>query len=214
MMVRLRTVEKLSSSDYRLTLDLADEDRQAFGDCALRVDLYDGLTNHQSFPRGLLRLAFEAFSLAPSDPPTSTEARLLWEHRSSRAPVRRPGLRGRHPLPLQGARGRQSRLDGVMDTLEAAILASFLSDAQTRLASGERVSFHRLLARCGGHRLVRSWSRLLQGRELVVWVDDHAVMDVSSSILIARDSRLSITLGPTSFARLVTAAEAHASRWN
>ena len=81
MIVRLRTVQKLSTSDYRLTLDLADEDRQPwdFGDCALRIDLHDGPARHLSSPRGLLRPAFETFSLAPSDPPTSTEARLLWD---------------------------------------------------------------------------------------------------------------------------------------
>jgi len=81
MIVRLRTVQKLSTSDYRLTLDLADEERQAweFGDCALRIDLHDGPAKHVSFPRGLLRPAFEAFSLAPSDPPISVEARLLWD---------------------------------------------------------------------------------------------------------------------------------------
>src|SRR5438128_12685245 len=87
MMVRLRTVQKLSVSDYRLTLDLADNDRQAwdFGDCALRIDLHDGPDKHLSSPRGLLRPAFEPFSLSPSDPPTSTEARLLWEHRQGRS---------------------------------------------------------------------------------------------------------------------------------
>lgn len=36
-------------------------------------------TKHLSSPRGLLRPAFEAFSLAPSDPPASTEALLLWD---------------------------------------------------------------------------------------------------------------------------------------
>ena len=81
MVVRLRSVQKLSVSDYRLTLDLADNDRQAwdFGDCALRIDLHDGPDKHLSSPRGLLRPAFEPFSLSPSDPPTSTEARLLWD---------------------------------------------------------------------------------------------------------------------------------------
>ena len=81
MMVRLRTVQKLSASDYRLTLDVADDDRQAwdFGDCALRIDLHDGPAKHLSSPRGLLRPAFELYSLSPDDPPTSTEARLLWE---------------------------------------------------------------------------------------------------------------------------------------
>ena len=71
MVVRLRTVQKLSVSDYRLTLDLADNDRQAwdFGDCALRIDLHDGPDKHLSSPRGLLRPAFEPFSLSPSDPP-------------------------------------------------------------------------------------------------------------------------------------------------
>jgi hypothetical protein len=81
MIVRLRAVQKISASDYRLTLDLADEDRQEweFGDCALRIDLHDGPAKHVSHPRGLLRPAFEAFSLAPSEPPTFTEARLLWD---------------------------------------------------------------------------------------------------------------------------------------
>ena len=81
MMVRLRTVKKLSASDYRLTLDVADGDRQAwdFGDCALRIDLHDGPAKHLSSPRGLLRPAFELYSLTPGDPPTSTEARILWE---------------------------------------------------------------------------------------------------------------------------------------
>jgi len=81
MMVRLRTIAKLSASDYRLTLDVADVDRQAwdFGDCALRIDVHDGPAKHLSSPRGLLRPAFELYSLAPGDPPTTTEAHLLWE---------------------------------------------------------------------------------------------------------------------------------------
>ena len=81
IVVRLRTVRKLSASDYRLTLDVADGDRQVwdFGDCALRIDLHDGPAKHLSSPRGLLRPAFELYSLSPGYPPTSTEARLLWE---------------------------------------------------------------------------------------------------------------------------------------
>jgi hypothetical protein len=81
MIVRLRTVQKLSTSDYRLTIEVADQDRQAWdlGDCALRIDLHDEAGKHLSSPRGLLRPAFEAFSLSPSEPPTSTEARLLWD---------------------------------------------------------------------------------------------------------------------------------------
>jgi hypothetical protein len=81
MIVRLRTVRKLSSSAYRLTLDLADQERPAWevGDCALQIDLHDEPGKHLSSPRGLLRPAFETFSLSPGDPPTSTEARLLWD---------------------------------------------------------------------------------------------------------------------------------------
>ena len=80
MTVRLRTVQKLSASDYRLTLDVADDDRQAwdFSDCALRIDLHDGPPKHLSSARGLLTRAFELYSLSPGDPSTSTEARLLW----------------------------------------------------------------------------------------------------------------------------------------
>jgi len=82
MIVRLGTVQKLSVSAYRLTLDLADEeDRQAwdFGDCTVRIDLHDGPGKHLSFPRGPLRPAFELSSLMPAEAPSTPEGRLLWE---------------------------------------------------------------------------------------------------------------------------------------
>src|SRR2546428_14099397 len=106
MTVRLRTVQKLSASDYRLTLDVAYDDRQAwdFSDCALRIDLHDGPAKHLSSPRGLLRPAFEFYSLSPDDPPTSTDARLLWEIAEAVPKHAARGFWPRVPQPMQCVR--------------------------------------------------------------------------------------------------------------
>ena len=81
MVVRLRTVEKLSSEQYRLALDVVDPERQPwdFGDCVVQIDLIDSQHQHRSIPRGLLKPAFEIYKLAPEEPPQLVEARLFWE---------------------------------------------------------------------------------------------------------------------------------------
>ena len=70
MMVRLKAITKTSPSDYRLTLEVVDPDRQPWepGDCLVRVDLHDGPARHASTQRGPLKPAFELYSLSPSTP--------------------------------------------------------------------------------------------------------------------------------------------------
>ena len=81
MMVRLREIKKTAQNEYRLTLDLVDQDRMPWeeGDCVLRVDLLDAPGRHWSNARGLLKPACDLYRLSPDDPPVSSEARLLWE---------------------------------------------------------------------------------------------------------------------------------------
>ena len=81
MMVRLREIKKTASNEYRLTLDLVDQNRMPWeeGDCVLRVDLLDAPGRHWSNARGLLNPALDLYRLSPDDPPVSSEARLLWE---------------------------------------------------------------------------------------------------------------------------------------
>ena len=81
MLVQLRSIRKISRRDYRLTLDVIDPDRQPWdhGDCVLQVDLHDGMSQHLSVARGLLRPATDLYKLTPEEPPASTEALLLWE---------------------------------------------------------------------------------------------------------------------------------------
>jgi hypothetical protein len=57
MMVRLKAITKTSPSDYRLTLEVVDPDRQPWepGDCLVRVDLHDGPARHASTQRGPLK---------------------------------------------------------------------------------------------------------------------------------------------------------------
>ena len=80
MLVRMRHVKKLTSPDFRLTLDIVDPERAPwdYGDCVVQIDLHDGLT-HRSNPRGLLKPAFELYALSPKEPPVGIEARLLWD---------------------------------------------------------------------------------------------------------------------------------------
>lgn len=80
MLVRLRHVRKLSPTDYRVTLDLADPDREdwEFGDCTVRLDVHDG-HGHKVTPRGLLQPALDAFTLARQARPEAADSRLLWE---------------------------------------------------------------------------------------------------------------------------------------
>jgi hypothetical protein len=80
MLVRLRSIRKISRHDYRLALDLIDPDRHPwdYGDCIVQVDLQDG-RQHLSRPRGPLMPALELYQLAPDDPPSSSEALILWQ---------------------------------------------------------------------------------------------------------------------------------------
>lgn len=81
MLVRMRSIKKLSFRDYRLTLDVLDPQREPwdYGDAVVQVDLHDGMAQHLSTPRGLLKPAFELYRLSPEEPPESSEALLLWE---------------------------------------------------------------------------------------------------------------------------------------
>lgn len=81
MLVRMRSVKKLSPHDYRVALDVVDPERSPwdYGDCVVQIDLHDGIAKHLSSPRGPLQPAFELYSLTPDAPPTAGEARLLWD---------------------------------------------------------------------------------------------------------------------------------------
>jgi hypothetical protein len=81
MLVQLRSIRKISRRDYRLALDVIDPDRQPWdhGDCILQVDLHDGMSQHLSVARGLLRSAIDLYKLTPEQPPAASEALLLWE---------------------------------------------------------------------------------------------------------------------------------------
>ncbi len=50
MFVHLRSIRKLSASDYRLTLDVVDPRQQPwdYGDCVVQIDLHDGMAQHRS----------------------------------------------------------------------------------------------------------------------------------------------------------------------
>jgi hypothetical protein len=77
----MRSLKKLSFRDYRLTLDVIDPERQPwdYGDAVVQVDLHDGMSEHLSTPRGLLKPAFELYRLSPAEAPEAGDARLLWE---------------------------------------------------------------------------------------------------------------------------------------
>jgi hypothetical protein len=80
MLVRLRSIRKLTRHNYRLALDVLDPDRRPwdYGDCVVQVDLHDG-RHHLSRARGPLILALELYRLSPTEPPTSSEALVLWQ---------------------------------------------------------------------------------------------------------------------------------------
>jgi hypothetical protein len=81
MQVRLRHLRKLRGDEYRMTLDLVDPERGPWepGDCVVQMDLLDGPGQHYSCARGLLKPALELYRLAPGEPPTTSESRLLWD---------------------------------------------------------------------------------------------------------------------------------------
>ncbi len=81
MHVRLRNIRKLRRDEYRMTLDLIDPARGSWeqGDCVVQVDLLDAPGQHYSTARGLLKPALEQYRMAPNEPPTTSEARLLWD---------------------------------------------------------------------------------------------------------------------------------------
>ncbi len=64
-----------------MTLDLIDPARGPWeqGDCVIQVDLLDAPGQHYSTARGLLKPALEQYRMAPNEPPTTSEARLLWD---------------------------------------------------------------------------------------------------------------------------------------
>jgi len=81
MQVRLRNIRQLRRDEYRMTLDLIDPARGPWeqGDCVVQVDLLDAPGQHYSTARGLLKPALEQYRMAPNEPPTTSEARLLWD---------------------------------------------------------------------------------------------------------------------------------------
>src|SRR6267378_537696 len=81
MQVRLRNIRKLRQDEYRMTLDLIDPARGPWeqGDCVVQVDLLDAPGQHYSTARGLVKPALEQYRMAPNEPPTTSEARLLWD---------------------------------------------------------------------------------------------------------------------------------------
>jgi hypothetical protein len=81
MLVRMRSIKKLSHHDYRVTLDVVDPEREPwdYGDAVVQVDLHDGIAQHLSVARGILKPAFELYRLSPDAPPETSEALLLWE---------------------------------------------------------------------------------------------------------------------------------------
>jgi hypothetical protein len=81
MQVRLRHLRKLRRDEYRMTLDLIDAERGPWeaGDCVVQIDLLDTPGQHASSARGLLKPALELYRLTPSEPPTTSESRLLWD---------------------------------------------------------------------------------------------------------------------------------------
>jgi hypothetical protein len=80
MLVRLKSVKKITPKQYRLTFDLMDHEREHwdYGDCQLRVDLWDE-PSHRAQMRGPLLPAWELYQLSRDEPPTGSEAKLLWE---------------------------------------------------------------------------------------------------------------------------------------
>jgi hypothetical protein len=81
MQVRLRRIRRLRRDEYRMTLDLIDPERGPWhqGDSSVQVDLLDAPGQHYSTPRGLLKPAIELYRMTPDEPPTASEARLLWD---------------------------------------------------------------------------------------------------------------------------------------
>lgn len=80
MFVRMKALKKVSASQYRLTLDIVDPEREhwSYGDCQLQVDLWDE-PSHRAQPRGPLAPAFDLYRLSRTEPPTGAEAKLLWD---------------------------------------------------------------------------------------------------------------------------------------
>jgi hypothetical protein len=81
MLVRLRSVRRLSTEQFRLALDLVDLDRGdwGLGDCVGQVTVVDGQHRHTAQGRGPLGPAMDLYQLCRTEPPEGTEARLLWD---------------------------------------------------------------------------------------------------------------------------------------
>jgi len=80
MFVRLKALKRISSKQYRMTLDLVDHGREHwdYGDCQVQVDLWDE-PSHRAQMRGPLLPAWELYQLSPKEPPMTAEAKLFWE---------------------------------------------------------------------------------------------------------------------------------------
>ena len=81
MLVRMKSLKRVSAHEYRVALDVIDPDQPTwgYGDCVVQLDLHDGIANHFSNPRGILKLAFDTHGLSPNEPPATSEARALWD---------------------------------------------------------------------------------------------------------------------------------------
>ena len=81
MLVRLRSVRRLSKEQFRLALDLVDLERGdwGLGDCIGQVTVLDGPRRHTVQGRGALGPAIDLYQLCRNEPPEGTEARLLWD---------------------------------------------------------------------------------------------------------------------------------------
>lgn len=81
MLVELRQARRLAPGRFRLTLDVVDLERTSWepGDCVIQVDLEHRPHQLVILPRGILEPASELFRLSPTEPPVSTESRLLWD---------------------------------------------------------------------------------------------------------------------------------------
>jgi hypothetical protein len=75
-----KSLKKVSRKQYRLTVDVIDPEGEHwdYGDCRLQVDLWDE-PSHRAQMRGPLATAFDLYRLAPKEPPTGVEAKLLWD---------------------------------------------------------------------------------------------------------------------------------------
>ncbi len=101
-----------------------------------------------------------------------------------------------------------------MGSVELAILVSVLSDGLGVLLPDEQVPFGRYVRRLFGGATANSWGLALRRGELTVWIDDRAVTDLDSSVLVRPGAWFAVSPGRADVARTVTVADALNCRWN